>query len=190
MTAPRRGRLGASYAQAGGQAIDRDPSHDRGLAFTTLLEHLPVDRLGGKVAATILVKLDLDTLRGQLKAAGLDTGDLVSASEARRLACNAALVPAVLGGASQLLDLGRSRRLFTEAQRVAGGLTHTTCAADGCQTPYAWCELHHRDAWSRDGRTDLRNMQPLCGFHHRRIHDTGFLHRWLPDGSIRFARRT
>ena len=190
MTAPRRARLGASHDQAGDQAIDRDPAHDRGLAFTTLLEHLPVDRLGGKVAATLLVTLDLDTLRGQLRAAGLDTGDLVSASEARRLACNAGLVPAVLGGGSQPLDLGRSRRLFSEAQRVAGALTHTHCAADGCQIPYAWCELHHREPWRAGGRTDLADMQPLCGFHHRRVHDTGYLHQRLPDGSIRFARRT
>jgi hypothetical protein len=194
MTAPRRGPLGATTAQAGVRQVDgdgvRDGTHDRGLAFTTLLEHLPTDRLHGKVAATILVKLDLDTLRDQIRAAGLDTGDLVSASEARRLACNAGLVPAVLGGQSQPLDLGRSKRLFTEAQRTAGALIHTHCRADGCDIPYAWCELHHREPCQHGGRTDLHLMQPLCGFHHRRIHDPGYLHRRLPDGSIRFSRRT
>ncbi|QBR93795.1 HNH endonuclease signature motif containing protein [Nocardioides euryhalodurans] len=190
MTAPRRGRLGAGRAQAGDQAVDRGPAHDRGLAFATLLERVPTDHLHGKVAATVLVKLDLDTLRGRLKAAGLDTGDLVSAGEARRLACNAGLVPAVLGGQSQPLDLGRSQRLFTEAQRTAGVLTHTSCAADGCEVPYAWTELHHRRPWSRGGRTDRADMVPLCGFHHRRIHDRGFRHARLPDGSVRFTRRT
>ncbi len=190
MTSPRRGRLGAGEVQAGDQRVDRDPARDRGLAFTTLLEHLPTDRLHGKVAATVVVTLDLDTLRGRLRAAGLDTGDLVSATEARRLACNAGLVPAVLGGASQPLDLGRSRRLFTEAQRVAGATRHTSCAADGCQTPYAWCELHHRQPWSRGGQTDLDDMVPLCGFHHRRVHDPAFHHRRRPDGAVTFHRRT
>ncbi|WP_432476474.1 DUF222 domain-containing protein [Nocardioides sp. GXQ0305] len=190
LTSPRRGRLGATEAQAGDQRVDRDWAHLRGVAFTQILEHLPTDRLHGRVAATVIVKLDLDVLRGQLRAAGLDTGDLVSAAEARRLACSAGLVPAVLGGASQPLDLGRSSRLFTETQRVAGALRHTSCLADGCQTPYAWCELHHRRPWSHHGDTDLADMVPLCGFHHRRIHDPGHLHRRLPDGSIRFARRT
>jgi hypothetical protein len=190
MTAPRRSRPGATRAQGGDTRVDRGWAHDRGLAFTDLLEHLPTDRLQSKVAATVVVTLGLDTLRGQLKTAGLDTDDLVSAAEARRLACQAGLVPAVLGGTSQPLDLGRSSRLFTEAQRVAGATRHTSCAADGCEVPYAWCELHHRRPWSMGGRTDLADMVPLCGFHHRRTHDPGHLHRRLPDGSIRFTRRT
>ena len=182
LTAPRRA--------TGGRLGDRDWVHERGRAFADLLTHLPTDHLHGKVAATVVVTLDLETLRGQLKAAGLDTRDLVSAAEARRLACQAGIVPAVLGGESQPLDLGRSSRLFTEAQRVAGATRHTHCAAEGCQTPYAWCELHHRRPWSRGGPTDLADMVPLCGFHHRRIHHQDHLHRQLPDGSIRFSRRT
>ena len=161
MTAPRRTKMWSA---------DRDPAHERGLAFAQVLERIPTDHLHGKVAATVVVTLDVDTLRGQLKAARLDTGDLVSASEARRLACNAGLVPAVLGGTSRPLDLGRTQRLFSEAQRLAGATRHTTCSAEGCQTPYAWCELHHRRPWSRQGRTDQRDLVPLCGFHHRQIH--------------------
>jgi hypothetical protein len=159
LTAPRRDR-----------GPRTDPAHARGLAFSEVLEHLPTDRLHGKVAATVVVTLDLDTLRGQLRAARLDTGDLVSAAEARRLACNAGLVPAVLGGTSLPLDLGRQQRLFTEAQRLAGATRHTSCAAAACQTPYAWCELHHRRPWSRGGRSDQADMVPLCGHHHRLLH--------------------
>ena len=133
---PRAGRRPRASRRLGAPA---------GLAFVEILEHLPTDRLHTKTAATVVVTLDHDTLVGQLKAAGLDTDDLVSSSEARRLACTAGILPAVLGGQSQPLDLGRTKRLFTEAQRVALGLTHTTCAADGCERPYAWCELHHRN---------------------------------------------
>ena len=166
MTAPRRG---------GSAPVPADPAHARGLAFGQLLERLPTDHLHGKVAATVVVTLDLDVLRGQVRAAGLDTGDLVSAAEARRLACQAGLVPAVLDGRSLPLDLGRSKRLFSEAQRIAGATRHTRCAAEGCDIPYAWCELHHRQPWSRRGRSDLADMVPLCGHHHRRLHHGGAL---------------
>jgi hypothetical protein len=89
MTAPRRSRPGATRAQGGDTRVDRGWAHDRGLAFTDLLEHLPTDRLHSKVAATVVVTLGLDTLRGQLKTAGLDTGDLArpprpAGSRARR----------------------------------------------------------------------------------------------------------
>ncbi|QZY30648.1 HNH endonuclease signature motif containing protein [Nocardioides coralli] len=194
LASPRRGRLGATTAQAGRSPSPTAEGFDwprrHGEALTSLLERLPTDHLHRKVAATVIVTLDADTLRGQLKAAGLDTGDLVSAAEARRLACQAGILPAVLDGASQLLDLGRRTRFFTDTQATAGALHHTSCAADGCDVPYAWTELHHRQPWSHGGTTDLDQMIPLCGFHHRRIHDRGYLHRHHPDGSVRFNRRT
>ena len=189
MTTPRRGRLGASQVQAGAQRIRIEWDHARGLAFCELVEHLPTDRLHGKVAATLVVQLDKRVLDGVLRAAGLDTGGRISAGEARRLACGAGLLPAVLGGASHVLDLGWSKRLFSEAQRVACGLTHVTCAADGCERPFAWCEMHHRRPWSAGGPTNLADAVPLCWFHHRRIHDPALEHRYRPDGSVSFHRR-
>ena len=185
---------GATTAQAGEHGNPGSEGFDwarrRGEAFTTLIERLPTDHLSGKVAAGVIVTTDLETLRDGVTAAGLDTGDVISAAEARRLACAAGIIPAVLGGASQVLDLGRSQRFFTEAQRVAGALRHQACAADGCDTPYAWCEAHHRHGLAGGGRTDLRDLVPLCGFHHRRIHDPAYHHRYRPDGAITFTRRT
>jgi hypothetical protein len=191
MTAPRRARLGASRAQAGpAQGPDADWSHLRGMAFCELLEHLPTDHLHPRTAATIVVTVDEEVLRGRVAAARLDTGDKISGGQARRLACGAGIMPAVLGGRSEVLDLGRRKRLFSAQQRIAIGLTHETCAADGCERPFAWCELHHRQPWALLGTTDLADGIPLCSFHHRRIHDDGFLHRPLPDGTITFSRRT
>jgi hypothetical protein len=190
MTAPRRGRPGASQAQVGDARVRTDWDHARGQAFCELLEHLPTDRLHGKVAATIVVTVAEAVLRGAAKAAGLDTAGSLSAGEVRRLVCGAGILPAVLGGRPLPLDLGRSRRLFNEAQRVALGVRHQTCAAEGCARPFAWTELHHRQPWSRGGRTNLDDAVPLCWFHHRRIHDDTFLHRERPGGSITFHRRT
>ena len=84
------------------------------------------------------------------------------------------------------LDLGRESRLFSETQRIAVGLRYDTCAADGCQKPFAWTELHHREPWSHGGRTDLQDAIPLCHWHHQRIHDHTYRHTRMPDGSLRF----
>lgn len=188
LASPRRGRLGASYAQAGDQGEAINWPRRYGEALIELIEHLPTDRLPSKVAATMLVNLDLDALRDGVKGCGLDVDESISAAEARRMACGAGLVPAVLDGASFPLDLGRSKRFFTEAHRVAGATRWSTCAADGCERPYAWTELHHRQPWLAGGATDLANMVPLCGFHHRRVHDPDFEHEWFGE-ALRFRRR-
>lgn len=189
ITAPRRGRLGTSQAQVGDTGGRTDWDHARGMAFCEVVEHLPTDHLHPRTAATVVVTMREDSLRGALAACGLDTGSDISAGEARRLLCGAAVIPVVLGGTSLPLDLGRSARLFNEPQRTALGLRHRTCAADGCERPFAWCELHHRHPWSQGGRTDLADAVPLCHFHHQRIHDRDYTHR---DGlrGITFHRRT
>ncbi len=176
-------------AQVGDATVRTDWDHARGLALCELIEHLPTDHLHTKTAATIVVTLDEEQMRDRLKAARLDTGEVISAGEARRLACNAGIIPAVLSGGSMVLDLGRLKRLFSEAQRIALGLVHQSCAAEGCQRPFAWCELHHRDPWSTGGRTDLQEAVPLCHFHHQRIHDAAFVHVFLADGRVRFRAR-
>lgn len=115
---------------------------DLGAALCELIEHLPTTSLATS-QATLLVTLDLEALLTGIGAARLDTGVQVSAGDARRLACEAGLVPAVLGGRSEPLDLGRERRLHSTAQRRALALTHDSCAITGCERPFSWCEIHH-----------------------------------------------
>jgi hypothetical protein len=163
----------------------------RGRAFTDLLEHLPTDALTGKVAATVVVTMTLQQALGASRAATLaevsgvpshppvgatrsDTGHHHSTGHARRLACQAGILPAVLGGRSLPLDLGREDRFFRDTHRTALATIYDECAATGCDRPYAWCELHHEDPWSHGGRSDLHLAVPLCGFHHRRVHDPTF----------------
>ena len=125
MASPRRfadraAQRGASTAAAQREVLGRVDWPTRyGQAFAELLEHLPTDRLHGKVAATVVVTVDHDRLKAQIGAAHLDTGDDLSASTAGRLACNAGILPAVLGRRSVPLDLGRSDRFFSQAQRLA-----------------------------------------------------------------------
>jgi hypothetical protein len=97
----------------------------------------------------------------------------------------------VLGGKSEVLDLGRTRRLFSPAQRKALAIIDRHCRAEGCDIPAAWCEAHHaKNPWAAHGRTDLQDGVLLCSFHHHRAHDTRYTANRLPNGGIRYARRT
>ena len=138
----------------------------------------------------MVVTMTLETLMGGVKAAQLDTGQRLSPGLARRLACGAGIIPAVLGGTSQVLDLGRKTRLYTEPQRVALMLQQGGCMAEGCDAPASMTHAHHARAWSKGGRTDLNNGLLLCSPHHHRAHDPTYTITQRPGGKIGFHRRT
>ncbi|GAA1915829.1 HNH endonuclease signature motif containing protein [Nocardioides marmoribigeumensis] len=116
--------------------------------------------------------------------------DRISASEVRRLACNARILPVVLGGKSEILDLGRDRRLFSPAQQRAMLLRDRTCRAEGCTIPGTWAEAHHWIPWGKLGDSDLDDGVLLCSHHHHRIHqETRWRAERLPNGDVRFHRR-
>jgi len=185
-TSPRKSTPGHS-------AGDRRPYGRRlGDAFKAFLESVDPRRmpLHGGDATTVIVTVGLADLLSGLGVA-LVGDEPITAGEARRLACTASILPAVLGGESQVLDLGRARRLFTPAQRKAMAIRDRTCRAEGCDIPAAWCEAHHAGTpWATGGRTDLADGLLLCSFHHHRAHDRRYDQRRLPDGEVRFSRRT
>ena len=115
--------------------------------------------------------MTLEPLLGGLAAASLDTGGHLSPGEARRLACRAGIIPAVLDGASQVLDLGRERRFHTEPQRIALAHRDRGCTAEGCDAPPGLCHAHHDQPWSRGGTTDTTTGRLLCPRHHTLAHD-------------------
>jgi 5-methylcytosine-specific restriction protein A len=97
----------------------------------------------------------------------------VSISTARRMAASGGVIPYVLGGDSQVLDWGRTRRLFTPAQRLALVERDGGCAM--CGAPPGHTKVHHIRWWARDaGPTDLNNGVLLCESCHHRIHDNGW----------------
>jgi hypothetical protein len=147
--------------------------------------------LHGGDATTVLVTVGLEALRSELAGLGLVGEEPVSAAQARRLACTAQIISAVLGGGSEVLDLGRSSPLFRPAQRRAMAVRDKRCRTEGCTIPAAWCEAHHAgQAWAAGGRTDLADGILLCSWHHHRAHDPRYDTRRLPNGDHRFHRRT
>ncbi|MEU8420945.1 DUF222 domain-containing protein [Micromonospora sp. NPDC048835] len=137
--------------------------------------------------AQLVVTTDYDRLTRQLGAGTLDIGLRLTPSTVRRLACDAAILPAVLGGAGQVLDVGRQRRLVTGALRRALVLRDGGCAFPGCDRPPRWCAAHHLRHWADGGPTSLDNAVLLCGHHHRHIHQTDWAVRLGDDGHPEFV---
>ncbi len=83
------------------------------------LEHAPssvVPETGGR-RPVLSVLVTLDDLQRRARAAGLDFGGAVSPESLRMLACDAGVVPIVLNGTGQPLDVGRTRRSIPDGLR-------------------------------------------------------------------------
>ncbi|ALV42240.1 HNH endonuclease [Pseudarthrobacter sulfonivorans] len=94
----------------------------------------------------------------------------VAATTIRKIACDADIIPVLLGTHGEILDQGRKTRLFTPAQRLALTARDQGCAFPNCTIPAPWCEAHHISYWSHDGPTNVSNGALLCSHHHHLIH--------------------
>ncbi|WP_375388319.1 DUF222 domain-containing protein [uncultured Amnibacterium sp.] len=145
-------------------------------------------------AVTLLVTMSDDALETGLGAAALiGCGDSIPASVARSLAAHAEIIPVVLSGSSQALDLGTGRRFFSEAQRRAMALRDRGCAGPCCDSPLAWCDAAHiRPAGY--GPTSVANGILLCWRCHQLLDRHGWQvtrekGRWLGPRPPAPARR-
>ena len=117
------------------------------------------------------ITVPYDPITRTLGVATTDTGQRLPAATARRLACDARILPVVLGGDGQILDAGRTRRSATGTMRRALHIRDGGCAFPDCDRPARWTDAHHIVAWIEGGPTDLDNLVLLCRRHHRVIHD-------------------
>jgi hypothetical protein len=164
----------------------------RGIAFQSLLETVLDKDLPqhGQSATSIIVTIPHQTLLTGLGTATTSTGDTITAGQARRLACQAAILPAILDGDSEVLDLGRTQRFFKGPLRKALDLRDTECTTRGCHVPAAYCHGHHyRQPWAHGGTTSLHNGKLLCPFHHHRAHHPNWDTHHHPDGTTTYTRR-
>ncbi len=88
----------------------------------------------------------------------------------RKIACDADIIPVVLGGESRVLDIGRTSRIFPPHIRKAITARDQGCAFPECTMPAPWCEAHHIDYWSHGGTTGVDNGTLLCSHHHHVVH--------------------
>jgi hypothetical protein len=131
------------------------------------------------------VTIPLDVLLEQAKdawfTATLGSGVSIGPDIARRLACDAGFLPVVLGGRSEIVDIGQATSAFTVAIRRAALLRDGgRCAFPRCRRGVV--DLHHIVWFSRGGRTSLDNAAWLCAFHHWLVHEGGWELRRHGDG--------
>ena len=132
--------------------------------------------------ARISVVINVEDLRTQLARDGLlPSGEQISAAAARRLACDAEIIPAVLGTQSQVLDVGRTQRLVTIGIWNALVLRDRHCAFPGCTRLPIACDAHHIQHWTDGGPTSLDNLVLLCRRHHTMTHRTPWQVHIDPD---------
>ena len=165
-------------------------------AMTSLLDEGELPTRGGQRPHLVLT-MGLNDLIDGLGVATLDTGGQLSAAEARCLACDATVIPMVLGGDSMPLDVGRHQRLATAALRDALGRRDNGCAFPACERPPRYCHAHHIVSWLDGGDTSLGNMCLLCEYHHTIVHRQGWHIRldgrgrpeFIPPKTVDPARR-
>lgn len=172
-----------------GERDPRGPEQRRGDGFADLLERvhrsLQMPTEAGE-RPTVVVTMTLQDLmvpgRTRIKDGHpvLNDGTPITVEQARRIACDAALIPAVLGGRSETLDLGRAQRTATPAQRRMLNLRDGGCVK--CRRPARWCQAHHLVEWQHDGKSDIANMCLLCPECHRLIHHSDWRVVMNPDG--------
>ena len=154
-------------------ALPRDHGARLWDALVTTARHaldtdLPPETHG--TPARLLVALDHDTLKNARGVGTTADGTELPPDAIRRLACDAEVIPAVLGSQGEVLDVGRLRRLVTPAIWAALVIRDRHCTFPGCTRPPLMCHAHHILHWINGGETKLDNLALLCGHHHRVIH--------------------
>ena len=134
--------------------------------------------------------MTLDQLRDGLPVLGPDRQTL-TAAVIRRLACDAGIIPIVLGSRSEVLDVGRKRRTVPTGIRRALIVRDKGCAFPRCDRPPGWTDAHHIIPWSHGGPTSLQNLVLLCGHHHDTVHHSRHYVTLavIPPGSRSCGRR-
>jgi Domain of unknown function (DUF222) len=163
------------------EADERDTAQRRADALTDLarfsLDHGDLSDHNGE-RPQVMITLSWAELRdgippGQLSTATMN-GTPITPATARRIACDANIIPAVLGGHSEVLDLGRSTPTWSRAQRRARRIEDNGCTWPKCQAGLDRCRIHHLTYLSHGGPTDLNNGTNLCTFHHWLVHHTAW----------------
>lgn len=164
----------------------RSRAEREGDAFADLIDlMLRADRLpehGGE-PVTLTLTMSYENLAGKTGFATLDNRVRVPAMLVRRLACNAGVIPVVLGGRSEAVDIGRKARTFPAAIRRLLVARDQGCTFPGCDRPPKHCDAHHVKFWSEGGGTSVANAALLCRHHHTLIHQSDWevkLHNGIP----------
>ncbi|MFC5264635.1 DUF222 domain-containing protein, partial [Kribbella qitaiheensis] len=111
---------------------------------------------GPKAHITITIDLKDLTDAGAHAVGTLVHGEGLSAGAIRRLACEAQIIPIVLGANSEPLDVAMAQRFVNRAMRRALNARDKGCVV--CKAPPIFCDAHHLISWIDHGPTALTNL--------------------------------
>jgi len=97
----------------------------------------------------------------------LADGTVVSPGSLRPWLDEAWVERVVFDGASRVIDVGVTRRLFAGATRRAVELRDRECFHPYCDLPAADCDIDHVQPWAAGGPTTQANGRVACGSHNR-----------------------
>ncbi|MFJ8963078.1 DUF222 domain-containing protein [Lentzea sp. NPDC102401] len=130
------------------------------------------NRIHGGERVQLTVTVDFDKLRKGIGGALLDNGDHLPMNQVRKVACDAGVIPVLLGSRSQVYDVGRRTRTINAGLRRVLVARDKGCAFPGCTRPPTHCEAHHIRHWSEGGETNAANLTLLCRRHHDLAHQS------------------
>ncbi|HSN44658.1 MAG TPA: DUF222 domain-containing protein, partial [Propionibacteriaceae bacterium] len=189
-------RIVTSYAAAKKRALDEADPHAEYVSSSmqladgllAMIDHHLQRALApsnGGDRPRIVITLNYADLLAQATAAGIagngingphgclvSTGEPIAPSEIRQLLCDADILPVVLGGRSEILDVGHTQRHAQGPIRYALEQRDRGCVFPGCDKPPTACHAHHITPWWAGGSTSLGNMALLCPHHHRIVEPT------------------
>ena len=115
----------------------------------------------------------------------LENGPHVSAETSRRIACDSSISILHEDQNGQPLNIGRKSRVIPPAMRRALRARDEGCRFPGCTHKY-FIDGHHIRHWADGGETGLDNLVQLCRYHHRLVHEGGFICERHDDGQVLF----
>lgn len=105
------------------------------------------------------------------RGAWFEDGTAVPRHVLDRLACDGELNRILFTPSGEVLEAGRTQRLFSGVKRAAIVARDRHCTYPGCTAPPAISEAHHVHHWARDGgNTDVDVGVLLCFHHHDMVH--------------------
>ncbi|WP_082469142.1 HNH endonuclease signature motif containing protein [Sciscionella sediminilitoris] len=173
----------------GGTPDTRTPAERHADALTDVIqlaanpENLPES--GGE-PFTIMVTMSEQALRDGIGTATTMDGSTIPATQLRRIACDAGIIPTVLGSDGEVLDMGCRDRTASPKLRRRLIARDKGCAHPDCDKPPALTQAHHIQHHTNGGLTVEDNMVLLCAHHHRMIHHTEWQVR-ITNGRAEFT---
>ncbi len=165
---------------------ERTPAQMRVDALAALAHHgIGCDDPGSGVKTVLMLRTTVKELEAGVGVGTCDSMQTpISVGTLRMMAVDAGVLPAVMGGESVPLDVGRVHRLATWYQRMAVLERDGGCA--WCHAPASFCDIHHITSWSNGGPTNIDNLVALCVSCHHRIHYGGWVIE-VEGGSVYFT---